>query len=268
MPHPPRRRAKVTVQGCNSPQISPGSQLKQAVRPGGLQRPDKIAPFGKTRDHRSRACSPWWKKWPRSWGHLWVERRVSRSGFRLNRFSRRVFGHDLLVLRAMMTAQTAIMSTSCDLISGCMMPLLHVMRDMRLGLRRLNSLWCWGRGRSLGERHSAEAQSSYGGERECKLVHGYPPQDETAKTLCVIVERNLSFFIHLITNFACMWICIYRDECLFWFMNVCSMSDGGLFCFSLPHERRQFDGHVGAPLRTTLCLRDLCSTGLNSLHAP
>src|SRR6516162_3452943 len=39
-------------------------------------------------------------------------------------------------------------------------------------------------------------------------------------------------------------------------MNVCSMSDGGLFCFSLPHERRQFDGHVGAPLRTTLCLRD------------
>jgi len=52
-------RAKVTVQGCNSPQISPGSQLKQAVRPGGLQRPDKIAPFGGTRDHRSRACSPW-----------------------------------------------------------------------------------------------------------------------------------------------------------------------------------------------------------------
>src|SRR5262249_38052432 len=95
-----------------------------------------------------------------------------RRHFGLDCFSsRRVFGHYLLALGAMITT---------GLVSG-LMALLHVMRHMRLGLRRLNSLWRLGRGRRLGERHSAEAQKSSGGECECKLVHGYPPRDGTAK---------------------------------------------------------------------------------------
>src|SRR5712672_3016235 len=52
------------------------------------------------------------------------------------------------------------------------MPLLHVMRHMRLGLRKR----C-GRGGGLGKRQSAQAQSGNGGKCECKLLHGYSPWD-------------------------------------------------------------------------------------------
>ena len=55
----------------------------------------------------------------RVWGYLRVDRRISRSGFRLSRLSgRRVLDDDLL------TFVGGIMASG--------MPLLHVFRDMRL----------------------------------------------------------------------------------------------------------------------------------------
>src|SRR6516162_3240919 len=88
----------------------------------------------------------------------------SRCCFGLHCFrSRRVFGHDLLAFLG-------------DIMSS-VMALLDVFRDMRLRLRRLNSLRRCRRGRSLSKDRSAQAQSSHGGECECKLVHGYSPWD-------------------------------------------------------------------------------------------
>src|SRR5262245_40354429 len=73
------------------------------------------------------------KKWPHRLGPFVSSEQSSRRHFGLDCFSsRRVFGHYLLALGAMITT---------GLVSGCMMALLHVMRHMRLGLRRLNSLW-------------------------------------------------------------------------------------------------------------------------------
>jgi transposase InsO family protein len=149
-------------------------------------------------------------------GHLPIQSRSLRGGFGPNRLVRRhVFVHDLLALlrrRMPMHAATLFLN---DLVGGCMMPLLDVLRGLRLrlfhvlrGLRpwlhRLSSLWAWCGGRGLRKCRSAQAQSSYGGECECKLVHGGSPWDRGRKRLCVIVEGNLSLLIHLITNSACM----------------------------------------------------------------
>ena len=49
--------------------------------------------------------------------------------------------------------------SGCDLISGCMMSFLDVVRDMRLRLRRLNTLRRRGSGRGLSKHRSAQAQS-------------------------------------------------------------------------------------------------------------
>ena len=75
-------------------------------------------------------------------GHLQVQSRISRGGFGLNRFDgRRVFSDDLLALLGrIMPMHTAIVFPY-DPGSGGVMAFLDVVRDMRLRLHSLNTLW-------------------------------------------------------------------------------------------------------------------------------